>query len=178
MLRFEYSSYVDAPVAEVFSFHEREDALEILTPPDPPVEVVRREGGIRPGAVVELRIGRWPFRMTWLARHAEFQQDRHFVDVQERGPFAHWEHRHEFAPEGSGTRMTDRVTFSLPLGFVANPLFGGLATRQLRKMFAHRHAQVRRYVGLSPDAARDAARPGAAGSSGNDVGVGEVVSDE
>lgn len=145
MLAFEYSSYVAAPVHEVFAFHERDDALEKLTPPDPPVEVVRREGGIRPGAVVELRIGRWPLRITWLARHTEYEPGRRFVDVQERGPFAHWEHRHEFAPEGAGTRMTDRVSFSLPLAFVANPLFGWLARRQLRAMFAHRHAQVRRY---------------------------------
>ena len=68
MLRFEHSSYVNAPVAEVFAFHELPDALEKLTPPAPPVRVVRREGGIRPGDVVELAIGRGPFRITWVVR--------------------------------------------------------------------------------------------------------------
>ena len=36
---------------------EREDALALLTPPFPPVRLVRRTGGIRKGARVELR--RW-----------------------------------------------------------------------------------------------------------------------
>ncbi|MCC6988856.1 MAG: cyclase, partial [Acidobacteria bacterium] len=43
---------VRAPVAQVFAFHEREDALPRLSPPFPPLKVVSRDGGIRPGARV------------------------------------------------------------------------------------------------------------------------------
>ncbi len=146
MLHFELTSVVNAPVAAVFAFHEDPQALERLTPPDPPVEVLRRSGGIRPGGITVLRIGRRPLRLTWVARHTDFEQDRFFVDVQDRGPFAFWRHRHQFAPENGATRMTDSIDFSLPLGFLSNPLFGWLAKRQLRKMFEYRHAQVKRFL--------------------------------
>ncbi|MBX9600376.1 MAG: SRPBCC family protein [Bryobacteraceae bacterium] len=146
MLRFEHSSLVRAPLPAVFAFHEDPRALERLTPPDPPVEVVRRSGGIRPGGVTVLRIGRKPLRLTWIARHTDFEQDRFVTDVQDRGPFAFWRHRHHFAAENGATRMTDSIDFSLPLGFLADPLFGWLAKRQLRKMFEYRHAQVKRFL--------------------------------
>ena len=43
---------VQAPVEQVFAFHEREDTLPGLSPPFPPMRVVRRTGGIRTGARV------------------------------------------------------------------------------------------------------------------------------
>ena len=45
MLHYERSVLIDAPVETVFGFHERADALELLTPPGQRIEVLRREGG-------------------------------------------------------------------------------------------------------------------------------------
>ncbi|MBP7777158.1 MAG: hypothetical protein KA371_08530 [Acidobacteria bacterium] len=65
-----------APVARVFAFHERDDTLPRLSPPFPPVRVISREGSIRPGARMELRIG--PIR--WLALHTAYEMNRLFFD--------------------------------------------------------------------------------------------------
>ena len=98
---------VQAPVAEVFAFHERDDALPRLSPPFPPMRVASRTGGIRTGARVDLRIG--PLR--WLALHTDDRLNELFVDEQIAGPFASWVHRHEFEALGPHTtRLTDRVT--------------------------------------------------------------------
>ena len=127
---------VQAPVATVFAFHEREDALARLSPPFPPLRVVSRSGGIRPGARVELRIG--PVR--WLALHTDYCVNEFFVDEQIAGPFASWVHRHEFDPLGPHvTRLTDRVTFQLPGGPIVNALFGPVAAWSLVPMFRFRH---------------------------------------
>lgn len=127
-------------MADVFAFHEREDALPRLSPPFPPVRVVSRTGGIRPGAEVELRIG--PVR--WLARHTGYERPRLFVDEQVRGPFASWVHRHEFeAVDARTTRLTDRVTFTLPGGRIVNALFGRLVALSLVPMFRFRHRATR-----------------------------------
>jgi ligand-binding SRPBCC domain-containing protein len=124
-------------VAAVFAFHERDDALPRLSPPFPPVRVVSRQGGIRTGAVVDLRIG--PIR--WLAAHTVYDPPRLFVDEQVEGPFASWVHRHEFeAVDAHTTRLTDRVTFRLPGGPLVNALFGGLVAWSLVPMFRYRHA--------------------------------------
>lgn len=134
------SVVVHAPVAAVFAFHERDDALPRLSPPFPPVRVVSRDGGIHRGAVVDLRVG--PFR--WLAAHTVYDPPRLFVDEQVRGPFASWVHRHEFeAIDAVTTRLTDRVTFALPGGAVVNALFGRLVALSLVPMFRFRHAATR-----------------------------------
>lgn len=150
MPTFVRSVVVQAPVADVFAFHERDDALPRLSPPFPPVRVVRREGGIQPGARVDLRIG--PIR--WLALHTGYEKNRLFVDEQIEGPFASWVHRHEFeAVDAHTTRLTDRVTFSLPGGRLVNTLFGELAALALVPMFRHRHRATKAAC-EQPDAAR------------------------
>jgi ligand-binding SRPBCC domain-containing protein len=144
MLHFEYSSLIPAPVETVFAFHESPGALEKLTPPDQPVTVEQRQGGIQPGGTVVLRLGKPPLAIRWHARHTRYEKNRLFEDVQDKGPFAYWRHQHIFEPRGSETLLRDSIEFSLPLGWLANPLGGWLAKRQLRKMFEYRHAVTRR----------------------------------
>lgn len=140
MPTFVRSLIVRAPVANVFAFHEREDALPRLSPPFPPVRVVKRDGGIRPGARVELRIG--PVR--WLALHTAYEPNRLFVDEQVQGPFASWVHRHEFeAVDATTTRLTDRVTFTLPGGPIVNAVLGRVIALSLVPMFRFRHRATR-----------------------------------
>lgn len=131
---------VNAPVAQVFAFHEREDALVLLSPPFPPLRVVSRTGGIRAGARVDLRIG--PIR--WLALHTVYEPNALFVDEQIEGPFASWVHRHEFeAVDSTTTRLTDHVTFTVPGGAIVNTLFGRLVALALVPMFRFRHAATK-----------------------------------
>lgn len=56
-MTFTATVVIDAPVERVFAFHERDDALDLLLPKFPPSRVVRRVGGLQPGAIVELQIG-------------------------------------------------------------------------------------------------------------------------
>ena len=144
---FVKSVLIDAPVAAVFRFHEREDALALLTPPFPPVRLVSRKGGIDNGARVELRVG--VFR--WVALHTAYEKDRLFVDEQIHGPFAKWVHRHEFEAAGLKTRLTDRVEYELPGGSLINRLFGWTVSLGLRNMFAHRHRVTRQVCEDHPD---------------------------
>ena len=98
MPTFLRSVVVEAPVENVFGFHEREDALRLLSPAFPPVRLIRpmgvigKSGGIEPGSRVELRIGPFP----WVALHSAYEKNRLFEDRQISGPFAKWIHRHEF----------------------------------------------------------------------------------
>lgn len=136
MPTFVRSVVISAPVEQVFAFHERDDALARLSPTFPPVRVTRRQGGVRPGARVELRVG----PLAWHALHTVYEPNRLFVDEQIEGPFASWVHRHEFERlDADTTRVTDRVTFALPGGAVVNTLFGRLVTLALGPMFRFRH---------------------------------------
>jgi ligand-binding SRPBCC domain-containing protein len=138
---FVKSSLIQAPVEAVFAFHERPDALELLSPAFPPLTVVSRTGGIQAGARVVIRIG----PITWVASHVAYERNVVFVDEQVSGPFAQWKHRHEFADEHGACRLTDRVTFALPGGAAVNAALGWAVRIGLRQMFAHRHAVTRKH---------------------------------
>ncbi len=133
---------VHAPVERLFAFHERPDALELLSPAFPPLKVLRRTGGIQQGAEVDLRIG----PVTWHARHTAFEQNRLFVDEQIQGPFRRWVHRHEFEAIDAGrSKLTDRVEFEVPGGATINAIIAPFVRLGLGRMFAHRHEVTRRY---------------------------------
>ena len=141
MPTFRKSVVVEALVETVFGFHEREDALRLLSPAFPAVRVVRKQGGIETGSRVELRIG--PLR--WVALHTAFQKNRFFEDQQISGPFAKWIHRHEFEAVGGATLLTDRIEYRLPGGVWMNHLFGWAMQLGLQQMFRHRHRITKRY---------------------------------
>ena len=86
MPTFVRSVLIAAPVPAVFGFHERDDALALLSPSFPPVRVNGKTGGIEAGSRVELQIG--PFK--WVALHSAFEKNRFFEDRQVSGPFAMW----------------------------------------------------------------------------------------
>jgi len=138
---FSKSVIVKAPVETVFGFHEREDALRLLSPPFPPLRVIKKDGGLEPGSRVELKIG--PVR--WVALHSAFGKNQFFEDRQIAGPFAKWIHRHEFEPLGGGTRLTDRVEYQLPGGVWINRLLGWIVNFGLLQMFRQRHQLTKRY---------------------------------
>ena len=139
MPTFVRSVIIRAPVETVFGFHEREDALRLLSPSFPPVRVIRKTGGIEPGSRVELKIG--PFR--WTALHTVYVKNRVFADEQIQGPFAKWNHRHEFEAVGDATRLTDRIDYLLPGGVRVNRLFGWAVQLGLHQMFRHRHQMTK-----------------------------------
>lgn len=126
---------IDAPVEAVFGFHERDEALKLLTPPFPPVKI-RRTGRLEPGARVELSSG----PMRWIAVHRAYEKNRLFVDEQVDGPFRRWIHRHEFEDFAGKTRLTDRVEYDAPGGAMANALVRPL----LAALFAYRHRVTQR----------------------------------
>ena len=79
-----------------------------------------------------------------------------FVDVQERGPYALWHHTHTFADEGSGTRVSDRVEYRLPLGPLGEVAHPVLVRRTLARIFDHRQERVAALLGTAPGIRRAA----------------------
>jgi ligand-binding SRPBCC domain-containing protein len=57
-----------------------------------------------------------------------------------------WRHRHEFTSENGGTRLTDRIEFSLPLAPLSDWLLAWFVSIQLRGMFTYRHQATARQV--------------------------------
>jgi ligand-binding SRPBCC domain-containing protein len=140
---FTYRSVIKGRVADVFSWHERPDALFDLLPSRRLVRVERQTGGVRDGGVVTFSIGVGPMRMRWEARHYGYVRGRQFCDEQVRGPFKVWRHTHLFEAISSDlTLYEDRVEYAVPGG----PVVQRLAARVLRPLFARTFARRHRIV--------------------------------
>lgn len=116
--------------------------FEMRTAPEPTHEGQLIEYTVRPLAGIRLR---------WQTRIEGVDAPRTFTDVQLRGPYRRWVHRHTFTPVDGGTRIDDHIEYALPLG----PL-GGLAHRlvvksQLEAIFAFRAHAMRSIFEPAPD---------------------------
>jgi ligand-binding SRPBCC domain-containing protein len=144
---FESRVWLARPRPEVFAFFAKPSSLERLTPPAFRLRLLTPDVTMTTGAVLDFRL-RWlglvPLR--WRAFVREWDPPFRFVDVQVRGPYARWEHRHRFLEEGGGTWVEDRVTYRLPLGVLGRAAHALVVERQLRELWAYRHRQLAELV--------------------------------
>ena len=134
---------------EVFDWHMRAGAFERLSPPWKRVEVLEREGTIRPGDRVVLRMRVGPLWFRWVARHGDWEEGRLFTDELEEGKlFARWYHRHrieDLGTGGDGARcgMIDEVWWRLPWAPLSHWVAGGHVARDLERVFHYRQRVLR-----------------------------------
>lgn len=119
------SVLVDAPLSQVFAWHERPGALTRLMPPWLPVRVDTEAGTLRDGRTV-LRL---PGGLRWVGEHSDYDPPHRFVDELVSLPLR-WRHSHDFAAETEATtRVSDDVRTPAP-------------ARLLRATFEYRHRQL------------------------------------
>jgi len=147
-------SRIKAPVEAVFAWHSLPGALERLSPPWDPLQVIERTGGIRQGSrtVLKMKAGPVPFR--WIAEHTDYEENRLFMDRQVKGPMASWVHTHIFEPDGKDACfLEDRVEYALRFHPFGNFFAGTMVRNKLERIFKYRHAVT------APDIAAHQARP-------------------
>ena len=139
---FKKVSRINAPVEDVFRWHERPGALERLSPPWEPLDVISKGPGIDVGTRVEMNVkaGPLPAKIRWVAEHTLYEKDRMFQDRQVKGPFKRWIHTHTFTRVGENeTLLEDQIDYALPVYPFGN-LFGGRSIKkQLDRIFRYRH---------------------------------------
>lgn len=143
-LRTEFT--LPLPRDRVFAFFSAAENLERITPPELKFRITTPLPiAMRVGALIEyrLRLGGVPF--GWTTRIDAWEPPVRFIDVQLRGPYALWEHTHEFEEVEGRTRIRDRVRYRLPFG-VLGRLALPMVRWQLGRIFAHREAAVREHL--------------------------------
>jgi len=143
---FVKQSVIRATPERVFAFHERPDALRLLTPPWEPMRVLCPAPDLRVGsvAVVETRL-LGLLRLRWEARHTAYDPPRMFEDVQVKGPFKRWRHRHSVEPHQKGALLRDEIDFETPLGALGRLAAPLLVEPRLRRLFEYRHRITREW---------------------------------
>ena len=151
-MRFVKESVIRATPERVFAFHQLPDAFERLVPPWENAKVIQKADISKVGsrAVIEQKLfGLVPSQ--WIAEHTAFDPPRMFEDVQIKGPFASWLHRHLVEPHPDGAVLRDEIDFEPPLSFIgdlATPLF---ILPRIGKMFDYRHDVTRAWCEQSAE---------------------------
>ncbi|HVY71328.1 MAG TPA: SRPBCC family protein [Verrucomicrobiae bacterium] len=142
---FKTQLWLPLPPEKIFPFFADAANLDAITPPWLHFHIVTlRPIEMRTGTLIDynLRVRGLPLR--WRTLIKEWQPPRYFVDEQLRGPYRQWTHTHTFEARDGGTLARDVVQYSVPLDFVAHPLF---VRRDIENIFAFRQEALWRRFG-------------------------------
>lgn len=165
------SQLVPRPVDEVVPFFEDPRNLGRLTPTSMGFEFLTDDFAMRDGLEIRYRIRPLlGIPATWGTRITEADPPRGFVDVQSKGPYRFWQHRHRFEPVDGGTLVHDEIEYRLPLGPLGDLAHGLVVRRELEWIFRYRASAVRSIFAPSgPPTGRTIAVVGGTGFVGGGI---------
>ena len=159
----QFEQWVPVPIEQVFLFFANPANLPRIMPPESGTELVSLKLVPPPGShtdratitdrqplagagseiVTSFRVFPFlPFRTAWVALITEFEWNNRFADVQKKGPFRSFQHRHEFSGEVQGgvvgTRVRDSIEYEVGFGFLGSAAQALFVGWKLRKTFLYR----------------------------------------
>jgi ligand-binding SRPBCC domain-containing protein len=170
--RIQFEQWVPVPIEKVFLFFATPNNLPRIMPPETGTRLAALKLAPPPGnpaglAAVPNRdslagagseivtsfrpLPFLPFRAQWVALITEFEWNHHFADIQKKGPFKRFKHRHEFSAEtqdgASGTTVRDVIEYDPGFG-----VLGDLAQRffiepSLKQTFEYRQKMLEKLLG-------------------------------
>lgn len=145
-MKFVKESVIRASPERVFGFHEQPDVLSLLIPPWESARVIQpaKISEVGAEAIVETKVF-GPITARWVAQHTVYEPPHMFEDMQLKGPFRSWRHRHVVAPHVDGAILRDEIDYEPPLGFLGRVLAPILVQKRLQKLFDYRHEVTRRW---------------------------------
>lgn len=131
------------PPERLFPFFARPENLARITPPELGFQILTPSPiQMKVGTLIDYTIRVGGFRVRWRTLITSYEPPLAFVDEQLKGPYSLWHHRHEFHPDGSGTRMVDEVHYALYGGVFGTLLHGLIVRRQIQKIFRYREETI------------------------------------
>src|SRR4029077_19823278 len=125
----EFEQWVPFPLELVFAFFSNPENLPRIMPAASATKLVAvnrvsagdKAAGVGSTIVTSFRVFPFlPLRAQWIARITEFEWNHYFADVQDKGPFKSWRHRHEFMAETRdgirGTLVRDVIDYEVGFG--------------------------------------------------------------
>ncbi len=97
--------------------------------------------------VLDYRIKSNGVPIRWRSLIVAWEPMRMFIDLQVRGPYAAWCHRHTFEQTPEGVECSDRVIYKLPGGPVGRVAHALMVKRQLTEIFEYRRKMITAELG-------------------------------
>jgi ligand-binding SRPBCC domain-containing protein len=167
--RIQFDQWVPVVIEKVFLFFANPSNLPRIMPPDSGTELAALRLAHPPGStapvpnldslagvgseiVTSFRpVTFLPFRAQWIALITEFEWNHHFADIQKKGPFNQFHHRHEFTPETrggvSGTTVRDVIQYDPGFGLLGNLAQKLFIAPSMKRMFEYRQSRLEILLG-------------------------------
>ena len=137
------------PVEKAFSFFEDPANLSEITPDWLDFQTINHEvnSDLFEGAELRFTIRWFSLRFAWQTKITEYLPPERFTDLQVRGPYRLWEHKHFFEEIPEGTLMRDEVMYRIPFGILGRLLHGVIIRKQLEEIFNYRALRIDEWSG-------------------------------
>jgi ligand-binding SRPBCC domain-containing protein len=142
---FKQSQIIPADIESVWRFFASPKNLNQITPSGMNFQIIDNQEppDMFQGQIIRYKVSPLPLlRVTWITEIAEVVPVSTFVDIQQKGPFTLWQHRHTFKPVPQGVEMIDEVSYQIPFGIIGVLANTILVKRRVQKIFKYRHQQI------------------------------------
>jgi ligand-binding SRPBCC domain-containing protein len=150
--KFSTQQYLPLTPGQAWDFFSTPLNLPGITPPDLGLRIINPENPdsiydgmridyiVRPVFYIPLK---WKTGISGIRPNAEF------TDTQLSGPYAKWEHHHQFVPVGDGTLMIDQVTYRVPFGMMGRLLNRLFVRKKIEAIFRYRKETLEKIFPLT-----------------------------
>jgi ligand-binding SRPBCC domain-containing protein len=170
--RIQFEQWVPIAVENVFLFFANPTNLPRIMPPETGTELValrlvpppivpdrlqgsaNRESLAGVGSEIVTSFRPFPFlpsRAPWTALITEFEWNHHFADIQKKGPFKRFQHRHEFFAEtrdvARGTVVRDVIEYDAGFGMLGELAQKLFIAPSLKQTFGYRQRMLEKLLG-------------------------------
>lgn len=85
--------------------------------------------------------------MVWVSELKDIKAPNYFVDEQKKGPYKYWHHQHFIKEVDGGVLVEDKVSYSLPFGFLGKLAHAIFVKKQLKTIFNFRRKKLEELFG-------------------------------
>lgn len=154
-----FESHLPCSVKTLFDFHADTKNLPLITPKNTSVEILKLETPLKEGNEAVLRIKKGLLTFVWKLTFEKVEYPHLIIDAAIQSPFKSFRHEHHFiAVDETTSLLRDRIIFSLPFWPLSMPA-AYFVKRDMKKMFAFRHAQTKAFLSYNTDTARASKSP-------------------
>lgn len=141
----ERTQILKSTLEKVWPFFSSPNNLLLITPPSLKFKILTeiRDEPIHTGMKIQYTVK--PFfniPLPWTTLISEVNPPYSFTDLQVKGPYKLWEHKHFFKQTTRGVEMKDFVRYELPFGVLGNIAHAIKVKKQLEEIFMFRKKVV------------------------------------
>ena len=133
---------VPTSLEQTFAFFADPKNLNAITPQWLQFRILSSPTELSQGCLIHYRLRWHGAPLEWIAEIQNWRPPEEFEDVQLRGPYLLWHHRHEFQPVAGGTLVRDTVQYSLPFGAIGELVNKTMVRKDLERIFDYRVRQI------------------------------------